>query len=79
MVRLSQAKKRVKYIIQHVDGDSESLSRLNKLGFYPGQTVTLKRKAPLFGNPMLFQIEHGQYALTKNEAALVEVAEADTE
>lgn len=79
MFRLSEAKKRGKYRIQRVEGDEESVSRFNKLGFYPGQVVELRRKAPIFGNPMLFQIDHGQYALTKNEAALVEVSEVEAE
>lgn len=79
MVRLSEAKKLKKYLIQSVQGGSEYESKFNKLGFHPGQVVELRRKAPLFGNPMLFQIDHGQYALTKREASFVEVVEMDVE
>lgn len=74
---LSKSEKNKKYIIKNIGGDSDYLSKFAKLGFHPGQEVTLRRKAPLFGSPMLFQIEFGQYALTKKEAAMVEVVLAE--
>lgn len=78
-VRLNQAKKRKKYQIQTLHCDGDVLGKFNKLGFAPGEIVELRRKAPLFGSPMLFQIDHSQYALTKSEAALVEVVEVEAE
>lgn len=79
MSRLSEAKKHKKYIIKSIHAQGEKLDKLTKLGFLPGQAVELRRKAPVFGNPLLFEIEHSQYALTKSEAALVEISEADLE
>lgn len=49
-------------------------SRFYKLGFYPGALVTKKRKAPLFGDPILFQIGDSQVVLTKSESKLIEVS-----
>ena len=79
LVRLSQAQKNKKYIISSIHDSGVFLDKFNKLGFYPGQVVELKRKAPIFGNPLLFQVDEGQYALTKSEASLVEVSELKTE
>ncbi|MEX0799415.1 MAG: FeoA family protein [Bacteriovoracaceae bacterium] len=78
-LRLSEAKKNKKYVISSIHDNGAYLDKFNKLGFYPGQVVELRRKAPLFGNPLLFQIDDGQYALTKNEAMLVEVTDLDSE
>lgn len=71
MLRLSDAKKSKKYIIQSIDGDLDQTSRFGKLGFLPGREVELRRKGPIFGNPLLFEVDHSQFALTKTEAAMI--------
>ena len=71
---LLEASKNISYTIQNILSDDEVISsRFYKLGFYPGANVSLKRKAPLFGDPLLFQIGESQVALTKLEAKLIEI------
>ncbi len=73
-MNLLNAKKHNVYIIKEVSTSDESLrTRFFHLGFSPGNALTLKRKAPLFGDPLLFEVGDSQIALTKNEAKLIEV------
>lgn len=67
---LSKAIKNTKYKVSEISSQ-EIESRLLNFGIYPGAEVTLKRKAPIFGNPMLFEIDDRQIALTKEEAKLI--------
>ncbi len=53
MVRLSEAKKQKKYIIHSIEGDLDQSSRFNRLGFFPGREVELRRTGPIFGNPLI--------------------------
>lgn len=78
MLNLSQAKKgRFYKVAKHLE--QEFSGRLVQLGFYEGTLVMLKRKAPIFGDPMLFQVGESQIALTKSEASVVEVVEVEGE
>jgi Fe2+ transport system protein FeoA len=71
---LLEASKNTNYTIQSILTDEEVISsRFYKLGFYPGANISFKRKAPLFGDPLLFQIGESQVALTKSEAKLIEI------
>jgi Fe2+ transport system protein FeoA len=75
---LNQAIKETWYAVESIlsgSGDEDLNSRFYKLGFFPGTKVMLKRKAPLFGDPLLFQVEGSQIALTKAEATLVKIKE----
>ncbi|MBC75527.1 MAG: hypothetical protein CME64_05870 [Halobacteriovoraceae bacterium] len=78
-MRLNDAQKNTKYKITAVHDDNDLLDKFNKYGFFPGTFITLKRKAPLFGDPLLVEVENSQYALTKGEAAVVEVSKVETE
>lgn len=78
MLNLAQSKKGHYYkVAKHLD--QEFSGRLIQLGFYEGTLVMLKRKAPLFGDPLLFQVGESQIALTKKEASVIEVYEVEGE
>ncbi len=73
-MNLSEIKKNVPYTVERVESDNEVItSRFYKLGFYAGACITLLRKAPLFGDPLLFEVGESQIALTKVEAKLIQV------
>jgi Fe2+ transport system protein FeoA len=73
-MNLIDAKRNQLYTITKLlDCDKSIQSRFFQLGFMPGNELILKRKAPLFGDPLLFEIGDSQIALTKLEAALIEV------
>jgi Fe2+ transport system protein FeoA len=52
---------------------SEIESRLMHLGFINGAKVTVKKKAPIFKEPILVEVRGRMIALTLSEAALVQV------
>lgn len=52
---------------------NEIESRLMHLGFLDGQTVIVVKKAPLFQEPLLVEVRGRMIALSKDEAAMVEV------
>lgn len=76
MIKLDQAQKRKTYKIIAID-DCDIKARLIQLGFHENSLITLKRKAPIFGNPLLFDLEDSQIALTKSEAFVVQVEEVN--
>lgn len=73
---LNEAIKNKWYTISSISGESEELqSRFIKLGFIPGSKVLLKRTAPIFQDPLLFQLDDSQIALTRAEAKIIEIKE----
>lgn len=74
MMNLDRAQKLKKYKILKID-DCDFKSRLTQLGFHENAHISLKRKAPLFGDPLLFELEDAQIALTKSEARVIQVEE----
>ncbi|MFT6630548.1 MAG: Fe2+ transport system protein FeoA [Bacteriovoracaceae bacterium] len=73
---LNEAVKNKWYTINSISEESEELqSRFIKLGFIPGAKVLLKRAAPIFQDPLLFQLEDSQIALTRAEAKVIEIKE----
>lgn len=75
-MNLSQLIKNRTYIVSKInDADESLLKRYFQLGIVPGVEIILKRKAPIFRDPIVFQIENSQVILTKKEASLVEVHE----
>ena len=73
---LSQLIKNRSYVISKInDADEHMLKRYFQLGIVPGAQIILKRKAPIFRDPIVFQIDDSQIVLTKAEAQLVEVHE----
>lgn len=64
-------------VLSFSDSDSRDLndieSRLMHLGFTDGQTIVVKKKAPLFQEPILVEVRGRSVALSLSEAMLVEV------
>lgn len=74
---LEKSKKNQVYKIINIEAPDEAMkSRFFQLGFNPGSTLLLKRKAPFFGDPLLFEVGDSQIALTKLEASYIKVEEA---
>ena len=74
-MNLSQAKKKRTYRIKAVSDENESFRiRAAQLGLVIGQDVTLKHYAPLFKDPMLFQVDQSLIALTREEARMIEAS-----
>lgn len=75
-MNLSQVIKNRAYIISKINNaDEHMLKRYFQLGIVPGAEIILRRKAPIFKDPIVFQVEQSQIVLTKKEASLVEVHE----
>ena len=75
-MKLSKSVKNQKYKIINIDApDADLRSRFFQLGFNPGASILLKRKAPIFSDPLLFEIGESQIALTKQEASYILVEE----
>lgn len=53
--------------------DEEIVSRFFKLGILPGMKISLKRRAPLFKDPLLFEVDGTHIMLTKTESELIKV------
>lgn len=52
---------------------SDIESRLLHLGFIDGETITIKKKAPLFKEPLLVEVRGRLVAMSSSEAELVNV------
>lgn len=77
-MKLAQAIKNVVYRITAIEREdiSEVFSKkLFHLGIMEGAEVVLKHKAPIFGNPLLVEVDSLQVALTKSEASLISIEE----
>lgn len=73
---LYEAKKGTWYLIDNINKPNESdYSRFYKLGLVPGIRVALERRAPIFRDPILIQLEDSQIVLSKSEALSVEIRE----
>jgi Fe2+ transport system protein FeoA len=76
-MNLAQSVKHKTYNVTKIlNSDEEIMKRYFQLGVFPGAQIVLKRKAPLFLDPLIFQVDESQIVLTKFEASLVEVEEA---
>ena len=58
---------------KNVEDISDIESRLMHLGFVNGATIEVKKKAPLFKEPLLVEVRGRLIALSKAEAELVSV------
>jgi Fe2+ transport system protein FeoA len=68
-VELASAEINNWYTIKELRGSCDELhSKLMSHGLIPGETVMVKRFAPIFKDPILIQIGNTQLALTKTEA-----------
>ncbi len=72
MMTLERAQKNKWYRIQSISNDDpNTFSRFSRLGLYPGSKIMLKRKAPIFSDPLLVQVDESLIAMTKSEAKQV--------
>ena len=61
-----------------VTTDAALMRRYFQLGIYPGVKIVLLRKAPLFKDPLIFEIGESMHVvMTKAEAAFIEVMETN--
>jgi Fe2+ transport system protein FeoA len=75
---LLNATKNQTYLISSISECDEAIkSRFFQLGFIPGRQILLRRKAPLFGDPLLIEIDDSQVALTKTEANLIQIQQLE--
>jgi len=73
-MNISQLIKNRTYIVSEIlNAEEHLLKRYFQLGIVPGAEIILKRKAPIFKDPIIFQVEGAQVVLTKEEASIVEV------
>ena len=57
-MKLSEAIEGQFYFIQKLEHSDENvISRFCKMGIYPGAQILLKRRAPIFKDPLLFEID----------------------
>lgn len=64
------------YIVTSVEMvDKVYNSRIGQLGLVPGAEIQLVRKAPIFKDPLLFNLGESQIALTGEEASHVHIEE----
>lgn len=71
-MRLSEVPVGASAIVLSVD-DGGRARRLEDLGFLPGTTVRVERRAP-FGDPVVYQLRGVRLAMRRADAHLVSVA-----
>ncbi len=58
--------------VRRVSGEPELLQRLMELGFVPGTTITLVRRAPM-GDPIELRLRGTHFSIRHSEADLIDV------
>lgn len=53
--------------------DEQMKTRLFQFGINPGAIIKIKRKAPLFRDPLLLQVGQAQIVISKDHARNIEV------
>lgn len=75
-MRLTDAKFHKVYKVSSINFvDDVFNSRLAQLGVLPGVEIELKNVAPIFKNPMLFNVGESQIAMTVQEASHISIEE----
>ncbi|MCT4642830.1 MAG: ferrous iron transport protein A [Bacteriovoracaceae bacterium] len=65
------------YTIDNIlSGDEAVVTRLWQLGVLPESSIKLVKRAPLFRDPLLFEVDGMCIALTRGEASLITVKES---
>jgi ferrous iron transport protein A len=59
-------------VVRRVSGEPELLHRLMELGFVPGTTVTLVRRAPM-GDPIELRLRGTHFSIRNSEADRIDV------
>ena len=74
--KLKNLKLNKKYRIKNIiEGEAGIGTRMMQLGFISGEDLTLIRRAPLFGEPLLVEVRGSQFAISRAEAELIEIEE----
>jgi Fe2+ transport system protein FeoA len=78
MITINQAPMDTKLIVRSFQGTEESVSsdiesRLMLLGFFDGETVQVRKRAPWFKAPLLVEVRGRMIALSLSEAKLIKV------
>lgn len=79
-MKLNQAIRNIPYRITSIHSDETNsfvIKKLFQLGIMEGAEIKLKRKAPLFGDPLLFDIGGFQVAFTKKEASYISIEQVE--
>ncbi len=75
-MKLAHAEKGKWYSVQDFACEDQDLkARFYKLGIFPGAKIMLKRKAPIFRDPLLFQVDEAQVVMGHTEAESILVSE----
>lgn len=78
-MRLSEAVLSHTYTVTSVEVVNEIYnSRVVQLGIIPGVEVQLVKKAPIFKDPLLFNLGESQIALTTEEASHILIEEVES-
>lgn len=59
-------------VVRKVSGEPELLRRLMELGFVPGTTITLVRRAPM-GDPIELRLRGTHFSIRNTEADRIDV------
>jgi len=68
-----RAGQRARVLAVHAEADALLATRLNDLGFVPGESVQLLGRGPFGREPLLVRLGHTRFALLLREAACVQV------
>ncbi len=70
--KLGELKAGASAIVRRVSGEPELLRRLLELGFVPGTTITLVRRAPM-GDPIELRLRGTHFSIRHSEADRIDV------
>lgn len=70
--KLGELKAGTRAIVRKVSGEPELLRRLMELGFVPGTTITLVRRAPM-GDPIELRLRGTHFSIRNSEADRIDV------
>jgi ferrous iron transport protein A len=69
---LGDLKAGTRAVVRKVSGEPGLLRRLMELGFVPGTTITLVRRAPM-GDPIELRIRGAHFSIRNSEADRIDV------
>ena len=70
---------KVRHTVRAVSAPAHSpdwASRLEEIGFIPGEQVTVMARAPLGGDPLVVRVGESTFALRRAEASCVSLTES---
>lgn len=70
--KLGELEAGTRAVVRKVSGEPELLRRLMELGFVPGTTITLVRRAPM-GDPIELRLRGTHFSIRNSEADRIDV------